>query len=128
MVEKKNPTLRITLLPKDTNRHGTIFGGVILSYIDLAAAIRARESCGPYNFVTVAMDKVVFHQPVFMGDVVSFYAKTLKIGTTSVNIKVIVDAQRVSDNKTVRVTAAQVVFVAVDDRRQPLAIKKKKKA
>ena len=69
----KEPTLRITLLPRDTNRLGTIFGGVILSHIDLAAAIEARRAGGNYNFVTVALDRVVFHEPVFVGDVVSFF-------------------------------------------------------
>lgn len=118
------PTLRVTLLPKDTNRHGTIFGGVIMSYLDLAAAIEARKSCGPYNFVTVAMDKVVFHQPVFVGDVVSFYTHTKKIGRTSVTTTVTVSATRFQENKTVEVTEAEVVFVAVDEDLQPRQIKK----
>ena len=69
MKSKLNPALRVTLLPRDTNKHGTIFGGVILSHIDLAGAIEARESCGPFNFVTVAMDKIVFHEPVFFQNV-----------------------------------------------------------
>jgi acyl-CoA thioesterase YciA len=65
----KESTLRITLLPRDTNKHGSIFGGIILSHIDLAGSIEARITSGPHNFATVAMDKVVFHKPVFVGDV-----------------------------------------------------------
>jgi len=125
MSKKSEPTLKVTLLPRDTNRFGTIFGGIILSYIDLAAAIEARESCGPRNFVTVAMDKVVFHHPVFVGDVVSFYTKTLKVGRTSITTGVTVDAKRCADNSIVGVTEAQVVFVAVDQNRQPVLIKSK---
>jgi acyl-CoA thioesterase YciA len=86
-----DPTLRVTLMPRDTNRHGTIFGGIIMSHIDLAGAIEARKTCGPLNFVTVALDHVVFHKPVFLGDVVSLYTETLKVGRTSVTTRVIVD-------------------------------------
>jgi acyl-CoA thioesterase YciA len=116
------PTLRITLLPRDTNRHGTVFGGVILSHLDLAGAIEARRSCGFYNFVTVAMDKVVFHKPVFVGDVVSFYAETLRIGRTSVTTKVVVEATRAESQEVVRVTEAEVVYVAVDQDWNPIPV------
>jgi len=119
-----NPTLRVTLLPKDTNRHGTIFGGIILSDIDLAGAIEARRSCGPHNFVTVAMDKVVFHKPVFVGDVLSLYAETLRIGRTSVTTKIIVEATRADNGETVRVTEAEVVYVAVGADWKPVSIEK----
>ncbi len=114
--------LRVTLLPRDTNKHGSIFGGIITSHIDLAGAVQARKSCGPYNFVTVAMDKVVFHKPVFVGDVVSFYTQTLRVGRTSVTIKVEVDADRVENQETVRVTEAEIVFVAVDKDWKPVPI------
>jgi acyl-CoA thioesterase YciA len=123
MKSKLNPALRVTLLPRDTNKHGTIFGGVILSHIDLAGAIEARESCGPFNFVTVAMDKVVFHEPVFVGDVVSFYTETVKVGRTSVTTKIVVKANRVDEDKEVKVTEAEVVFVAVDENRRPVPLK-----
>jgi len=125
MKEFNDPALRITLLPRDTNRHGTIFGGVILSHVDLAGAVEARKTCGLYNFVTVAMDKVVFHKPVFVGDVVSFYTKTEKIGRTSVTVKVVVEATRADNQETVRVTEATVVFVAVDEAWKPVPIKPK---
>lgn len=121
-MEKKDPTLRVTLLPKDTNIHGMIFGGIILSHIDLAAAIEARKTCGPLNIVTVAMDKIIFHQPVFVGDVVSFYAETIKVGNTSVTIKLIVEAMRDGGREIVRVTEAEVVFVAVDSKWKPVPV------
>lgn len=126
MSEKLNPAMRVTLLPRDTNRHGTVFGGVILSNIDLAAAIEARESCGNFNFVTVAMDKVVFHAPVFLGDVVSFYTETVRVGRTSITTRVTVEAKRLETGETVRVTEAEVVFVAVDENRNPVPIEQKK--
>ena len=124
MSEMRDPTLRVTLLPRDTNKHGTIFGGIILSHIDLAAAIAARNTCGPHNFVTVAMDKVVFHKPVFVGDVVSFYAGTERVGTTSVTTRVVVEAVRGDSRETVRVTEAEVVFVAVDSEWKPVPVGK----
>ncbi|OGD19915.1 MAG: hypothetical protein A2W03_08435 [Candidatus Aminicenantes bacterium RBG_16_63_16] len=114
--------LRVTLLPRDTNKHGSIFGGIITSHIDLAGAVQARKSCGLFNFVTVAMDKVVFHKPVFVGDVVSFYTRTVRVGRTSVAIKVEVDATRVESQETVRVTEAEIVFVAVDKDWQPVPL------
>ena len=126
MIDRRNPTLRVTLLPRDTNRFGMIFGGVIMSHIDLAGAIEARTSAGSHNFVTVAMDKVVFHEPVFVGDVVSFYTETLKIGRTSVTAKVIVEATRADDQKTVKVTEAEVVYVAVGKDWRPVPVCSKK--
>jgi acyl-CoA thioesterase YciA len=117
------PTLRITLLPKDTNKFGTVFGGVILSHVDLAGALEARRSCGPHNFVTAAMDKVVFHAPVFVGDVVSFYAETLRVGRTSVTVKVTVEAERAESRETASVTEAEIVFVAVDADWRPVPIR-----
>ncbi len=122
MKKTREATLRVTLLPRDTNRLGTIFGGVILSHIDLAASIEARRSGGEYNFVTVALDKVVFHEPVFVGDVVSFYAETTKKGRTSVAVRVSVEADRFEGSKRVKVTEADVVFVAVGTDRRPVVI------
>ena len=118
-----DPTLRVTLMPRDTNRHGTIFGGIIMSHIDLAGAIEARKTCGPLNFVTVALDHVVFHKPVFLGDVVSFYTETLKVGRTSVTTRVIVEARRADSGETVRVTEADVVYVAVDEDWKPVPVR-----
>jgi acyl-CoA thioesterase YciA len=119
----RDPAIRITLLPRDTNSAGTIFGGVILSYIDMAGAIEAHRRTGMDRFVTVAMREVIFHKPVFVGDLVSFYAETVNIGNTSITIRVIVETERVgSRSEVVRVTEAEVVYVAVDERRVKMKI------
>jgi acyl-CoA thioesterase YciA len=110
-----DPAIRITLLPRDTNSQGTIFGGIILSYIDMAGAIEAHRRTRAERFVTVAMREVIFHQPVFVGDLVSFYAETVRIGTTSITVRVIVEAERHGGrDERVLVTNAEVVYVAVD--------------
>jgi acyl-CoA thioesterase YciA len=115
MAEIREPTLRVTMLPRDTNAHGTIFGGVILSHIDLAGAVAASRQ-SPKNFVTRAMHEVEFIAPVYIGDVVSFYTSVLREGKTSITIQVQVEAERAKDpRKSVRVTAAEVVYVAIDE-------------
>jgi acyl-CoA thioesterase YciA len=121
--DKRDPAIRITLLPRDTNSAGTIFGGVILSYIDMAGAIEAHRRTGMDRFVTVAMREVIFHKPVFVGDLVSFYAETISIGNTSITVRVTVETERVvSSKEQVRVTEAEVVYVAVDENRQKTRI------
>jgi acyl-CoA thioesterase YciA len=116
------PAIRVLMMPRDTNAHGTIFGGVILSYIDQAGAIEARRQ-GLQLMVTVSMDKVVFHEPVFVGDLVSFWTETLRIGNTSITTKVVVEAIRAGDpSRRVTVTEAQVVYVQIGDDRQPKVI------
>ncbi len=123
MNDKRDPAIRIALLPRDTNSAGTIFGGVILSYIDMAGAIEAHRHTGMDRFVTVAMREVIFHKPVFVGDLVSFYAETVSIGNTSITIRVIVETERVNATvEQVRVTEAEVVYVAVDENRKKTKI------
>jgi acyl-CoA thioesterase YciA len=115
MAEIREPTLRVTMLPRDTNAQGTIFGGVILSHIDLAGAVAASRQ-SPKNFVTRAMHEVEFIAPVYIGDVVSFYTSVLREGKTSITIQVQVEAERAKDpRKSVRVTVAEVVYVAIDE-------------
>ena len=122
------PAIRVLMMPRDTNAHGTIFGGVIMSYIDQAGAIEARRQ-GSAMMVTVSMDKVVFHEPVFIGDLVSFWTETLRIGTTSITTKVVVEAIRGNDpNKKVVVTEAHVVYVNVGQDRKPTPIKREANA
>src|SRR5687768_1951732 len=114
----RDPAIRITLLPRDTNSAGTIFGGVILSYIDMAGAIEAHRRTRMDRFVTVAMREVIFHKPVFVGDLVSFYAETLRIGTTSITVRVIVETERIglsTEPEQVRVTEAEVVYVRSEE-------------
>ena len=122
--EKWNePAIRVLMMPRDTNAHGTIFGGVILSYIDQAGAIEARRQ-GLKFMVTVSMDKVVFHEPVFVGDLVSFWTETLRIGNTSITTKVVVEAIRGGDpGQKVLVTEAQVVYVNIGEDRRPSPIR-----
>jgi len=83
----KDPAIRVLMMPKDTNGYGTIFGGVILSHIDLASAIEARR-IAPHHYVTKAMREVEFDEPVHLGDIVSFYTETVRVGRTSVTVRV----------------------------------------
>src|SRR3989337_3385222 len=92
-MDERIPAIKVLLLPKDTNAYGTIFGGVILSNIDLASAIEARKVAA-HRFVTKAMREVEFHEPVFLGDIVSFYTETVRIGRTSITVRVVVEAER----------------------------------
>ncbi len=124
MQDHNDPAIRITLLPRDTNSQGTIFGGVILSYIDTAGAIEAHRHTHMDRFVTVAMKEVIFHKPVFVGDLVSFYAETMRVGTTSITVRVIVEAERLGKTERVRVTEAEVIYVAVDEKGKKIVIKK----
>ena len=109
--------------PKDTNNLGTIFGGVILSYIDQAGYIEARKQ-GPFRWVTVALDKVIFHAPVFVGDIVDFHTRTIRLGTTSITVLVLVQVERFASREIVDVTEAQMTFVAVDERGRPTPVTK----
>ena len=122
MTHTSEPSIRVIMMPKDTNAHGTIFGGVILSYIDQAAAVEARRH-GASFIVTVAMREVVFHAPVYVGDLVSFYTRLVKVGKTSITVAVEVFSQSEEGlDKRVKVTEAEVTFVNLDESRKPLAI------
>ena len=119
----REPTLRVTMLPRDTNARGTIFGGVILSHIDLAGAVAARQHA-PRNFVTKAMHEVAFIAPVYVGDLVSFYADVVREGRTSVTVRVEVEAERFSEpGIRARVTEAEVVYVALDENGKATPVK-----
>ena len=119
---EREPAIRVIMMPKDTNALGTIFGGIILSYIDQAGAVGAHQHCKG-RIVTVAMREVEFHQPVFVGDLVSFYAKVGRVGNTSITVQVTVRAdRRTRGGGTVKVTEAEVVYVHVDEHNQPLPL------
>ena len=124
MTGPRQPAIRVVLMPKDTNALGTIFGGIILSYIDQAGAVEAHHHVPlPGRLVTVAMREVVFHSPVFVGDLVSFFTETLRVGRTSVTVKVVVEAERrTRGTGRVKVTEAEVIYVHVDDNNQPTPI------
>jgi len=123
-MSERIPAIKLLLLPKDTNALGTIFGGVILSHIDLASAVEARKAA-PLRYVTKAMREVEFHQPVFLGDIVSFYTETVRIGRTSITVRVSVEAERwgAGSGERVKVTEAEVVLVSVDEHGQPTPIR-----
>jgi len=110
------------MMPRDTNAEGTIFGGVILSLIDQAAYVEAVRQAHR-RYVTVAMREVVFHQPVFVGDVLSLYCDTVRVGRTSLTIHVRVCARRrIDPDQDVKVTEAEVVFVSVDEAGHPVPV------
>jgi acyl-CoA thioesterase YciA len=131
-MSERNPAIRVLLLPKDTNAYGTIFGGVILSNIDLASAIEARKVAA-HRYVTKAMREVEFHEPVYLGDIVSFYTDTVRVGRTSITVRVLVEAERwgasptepggTGHGETVKVTEAEVVLVAVNGQGRPVPIR-----
>ena len=118
--EGEQPVLRIVPMPADTNAHGTIFGGWVMSQVDVAGSIPAWERAhGPV--VTVAVNSFTFKEPVFVGDVVSFYARICRVGRTSITVDVEVFAQRgrSGTREAVKVTEAQLTYVAVDAAREP---------
>lgn len=123
MDNTRPPAIRVVMMPRDTNAFGTIFGGVLLSYIDQAGAVEAHQHTNK-KIVTVAMREVVFIEPVFVGDLVSFYTETAKIGRTSITIKVVVEADRIvaAEKQRVKVTEAEVVYVAINTDRRPVPL------
>jgi len=119
------PSIRVIMMPKDTNAYGTIFGGVILSFIDQAGAVEAKRH-GAEFIVTIAMREVVFHEPVYVGDLVSFYTRLVKVGRTSITIAVEVFSQPGEGiGNRVRVTEAEVTYVNLDKNRRPTPIREK---
>lgn len=115
------PAIRVVMMPKDTNAYGTIFGGIILSEIDQAGAVEAHRHV-PGRLVTVAMREVEFHAPVFVGDLVSYFTETLRIGRTSLTVRVTVEAERAMGVGKVKVTQAEVTYVHVDEQNRPVPV------
>ena len=117
--QNREPTLRVLAMPTDTNFAGDIFGGWIMSQVDIAASIVAfRRAKG--RVVTVAVNSFEFHKPVFVGDLISCYAEVVRIGRTSLTVAVEVYAERNRQvEECIKVTQATLTFVAVDDLRQP---------
>jgi acyl-CoA thioesterase YciA len=124
MPPERIPAIKVIMLPKDTNALGTIFGGVITANIDLASAVEARKAAS-HRYVTKAMREVEFHEPVFVGDIVSFFTETARIGRTSITVRVLVEAERWGSGhgEIVKVTEAEVVLVAVDAAGRPIPIR-----
>ena len=115
----REPTLRVIPMPSDASHTGDIFGGWIMSQVDLAGSIPAvRRAQG--RVATIAVNSFVFRQPVLVGDLVSFYAEIIKVGRTSITVDVQVFSQRLPDRKNgVKVTEAILTYVAVDNQRRP---------
>lgn len=113
------PTLRVMPMPSDANIHGDVFGGWIMAQVDIAGALPAvRRANGRVG--TVAVNSFVFKQPVFVGDLLSFYAKIVKTGTTSITVNVEVYAERNRlEADVVKVTEATLTYVATDENRRP---------
>ncbi len=114
----REPTLRVVPMPSDANHTGDIFGGWIMSQVDIAGAIPAIE-LAQGRVATVAVNSFVFKQPVMIGDVVSFYAEVARVGRTSITVDVEVYARRRASHALVKVTEATLTYVAVDDERRP---------
>ena len=117
--ENKQPALRVVPMPADANQHGDIFGGWVMSQVDIAGGmVAARLARG--RVATVAVKEFVFKQPVQIGDVLSFYVEVLRVGNTSITVEVEVYAERrPADPKTVKVTEATLTYVAVDREGRP---------
>ncbi len=118
------PAIRVVMMPRDANANNTIFGGVLLSYIDQAGFIEASRQA-PHRYVTITMDKVEFKKPVFIGDIVSFYADTTRIGRTSIGIHVTVKGEHRRPGQTgqrVVLTEADLTYVATDDDNKPVPV------
>jgi acyl-CoA thioesterase YciA len=118
----KDPTMRVIPMPADANHTGDIFGGWIMAQVDLAGAVPAmRVAHG--RVATVAVNSFVFRQPVFVGDIVSFYAEVMRVGRTSITVGVEVYAQhRPASESAVKVTEAVLTYVAVDENRRPRVV------
>jgi len=115
----RQPEIKVVAMPKDANPGGSIFGGWIMSQIDSAGAIPALERAMG-RVVTVGVKSIEFHEPVFVGDVISCYANIIKTGRSSITIKVEVYAERNPANKeTIKVTEAELTYVALDENRHP---------
>lgn len=117
--QDREPTIRVLAMPTDTNAAGDIFGGWIMSQVDIAGSIVAfRRARG--RVVTVAVNSFEFHQPVFVGDLISCYAAVTRIGRTSLSVQVEVYAERNrQQEECIKVTEATLTFVAVDEQRKP---------
>ena len=120
--EGKTPTLRVMPMPADANVHGDVFGGWIMAQVDIAGSLPAvRRSNG--RVATIAVNSFLFKQPVFVGDLLSFYAEIVKVGNTSITVYVEVFAERNRlQAETVKVTEATLTYVATDESRKPRQI------
>ena len=119
---QREPTIRVAAMPSDANYTGDMFGGWLMGQVDIAGSIPALHRAKG-RVATVAVNSFVFKQPIFVGDVVSFYTRIVKVGTTSITVEVEVYAQRDPARPTcVKVTEATLTYVAVNDDRKPRVV------
>jgi acyl-CoA thioesterase YciA len=117
--EDSELAIRVMAMPADTNASGDIFGGWLMSQVDIAGSIIARRRANG-RIVTVAVDSFQFHQPVFVGDLVSCYARITRVGRTSLTVNVKAYAERQgATHECIQVTEADLTYVAVDEQRRP---------
>lgn len=122
LLPNKEPTIRVAAMPSDANYSGDMFGGWIMGQVDIAGSIPALHRAKG-RVVTVAVNSFVFKEPIFMGDIVSFYATILKVGRTSITVDVEVYAQRDPAKPVcVKVTEATLTYVAVGEDRKPRVV------
>ena len=118
-----DPAIRTVPRPADANANGDIFGGWVLSQMDIAGALPAIERAQG-RVVTVAIDAMTFHQPIYVGDLVSVYAEVASVGRTSMQVTVQTIARRRVSGEDVRVTEGTFIYVAIDDDGRPRAVPK----
>lgn len=112
--ENRQPVLRLVPMPKDTNANGDIFGGWIMSQVDIAGSIAAHKRAKG-RVVTIAVNEFQFHKPVYVGDVVTCYADIVRVGNTSITVFVEVFAERgIAKQEVIKVTEATLTYVAID--------------
>ena len=121
MTANRELVIKVVAMPGDLNLNGDMFGGWIMGQMDLAAYLHARKLTQA-RIVTVAVDKLVFHKPVYVGDCVICYASTLRTGRTSITVHVEVIVERLETNKEELVTEGDFVFVAIDHERKPMPL------
>jgi acyl-CoA thioesterase YciA len=117
------PALRTIAMPADTNPRGDIFGGWLLSQMDLAGSVLAQKTA-TQRVATVGVQAMTFHQPVFVGDEVSCYTELVRVGNTSVTVQVESWARRRDEETEIKVTEGQFTYVAIDENRRPVQIPK----
>ena len=124
--QKTEPTVRTVPMPSDANANGDIFGGWVLSQMDLAGSVLARQITKK-RVTTVAVDKMRFHKPIMVGDIVSFYTEVNKIGTTSITIDITTLVTRKNNilgkDQAIMVTEGKFVYVSIDSKGKPIKIK-----
>jgi acyl-CoA thioesterase YciA len=122
----KAPSIRAVAMPADTNPSGDIFGGWVLSQMDLAGSVLARQITKS-RVTTIAVDKMRFHKPIMVGDIVSFYTEISKVGTTSITIDIVTMVNRKDDKlgeeQEIKVTEGKFVYVSINSDGQPIKIK-----